>query len=363
MQSKIRRKSNSLIDAIKASPKEYQFEQTVRIIERLSVRNKSANRLIGRFNPPVDECIRFVGKPTLAYLDSDIQSTPYVISNETNYRIQFNGLGLLGSNGVLPYHYTEFLLQRQKQKDDSFAQFIDLLNHRFVSLMYRANTKYAISNNIELSIDKPFDGEAGDNFTRIIHSLVGIGTNKLQNRLSIHDHSLNYYSGLLIPKVRNEVGLKKILSSYFRLPVKIEQFIGQWQNLLDDVKTRLSTKEFPKGQNAQLGISAMLGSRAWVIQSKIKIVIGPLSREEMNLFAPGTTTFKTMNEIVQLYLGIDQDYEFIMEMRRDDLPKQLVLSRDNPPIMGWNAWIGSTDDRKYNLDKNSVRIKISARNN
>lgn len=367
MQPKIRRKSHSLIDSLKARPQDYEFVQTVRIIERLDSSKKNSHQwgrgFIGKFNSPAQESIRFTSKPTLAYVESDVQQRPYVISDKGNYKIQFNGLGLLGSSGVLPYHYTELLLQRQKQKDDALLHFIDMLNHRFSSLLYRVSTKYSIPVNLEQSTDE----NAADNFstgaTQALLSLIGLGTSRLQNRLNVHDHSLIYYSGLFVSRIRNAEGLKNLLSDYFDLNVRIEEFIGQWQDLIGDVKTRMSDKEHPKGQNAQLGLSAMLGARAWIAQSKIRIVIGPLDKEKINLFAPGTTTFETMNQLVQFYLGVEQDYEFIMEVSRKDLPSKLLLNKHNSPIMGWNAWMGRSDVKDSTGDNEIVRIKISARRN
>ena len=51
-------------------------------------------------------------------------------------------LGLTGTQGVLPFCYTEWMLERKAAKDDTLAAFLDLFNHRLVSLFYRAWEKH-----------------------------------------------------------------------------------------------------------------------------------------------------------------------------------------------------------------------------
>lgn len=83
--------------------------------------------------------------------------------------------GLLGPNGPLPLHMTELARERQQHHGDPGLQgFIDLLNHRFTLLFYRAWAQAQPS----LSLDRPNDAQ----FARRLGALSGIANETQQAR-------------------------------------------------------------------------------------------------------------------------------------------------------------------------------------
>ena len=274
--------------------------------------------------------------------------------------MQVNFMGLTGSNGILPYHYSELVLKRLKIKDKSMMNFFDLFNHRLISLFYQASVKYHLPLEHERKKLHTSSGSDSDSPTRILLALIGLGTNGLDNRLYTKDDSLLYYSGLFTKKVRTSTGLKQIIFNHFSIPVEIREFIGQWQELIDDVRTRLPGFAIPRGQNNQLGKSVMLGRKGWFAQGKIQIILGPLTAQQLHTFAPGTSTLKALNELVKLYINFEHDYDFIMRIRRSDLPGATRLLRAKPPILSWNTWL-SSDKNYYGGSNAIVDIPVSAR--
>src|SRR5947199_303842 len=127
--------------------------------------------------------------------------------------------------------------------------FLDIFNHRFISLFYRAWEKYRF----------PIAYERGgdDAFSRHLYSLIGMGTAGLQKQLGISDEILLYYAGLLSQRPRAAIALEGLLQDYFGVPVEVEQFTGEWFLMNVDALTCLGAG----GQNNQLGVNAALWKR------------------------------------------------------------------------------------------------------
>lgn len=364
------RKSTSIIADLLTEPHKYSFMQTVRLLERALLLNHSAREIqhsrsqtVGGFAPPTNEILQFRTKSSLSFPESDVVSIEKLPTDALGeaYHVQTNFLSLAGSSGVLPYHYTEFMLQRLKLKDAALAQFLELFNHRLISLFYQANVKYKLALEKERKQLKNQRSTLTTLPSQVILSMIGMGTKGLANRLQCKDETLIFYSGLLSHKVRSSQGLKQMLADYFQLPVKIHEFVGQWQTLLPDFCTRIASTAMPNGQNARLAQTAMLGSRGWIAQGKIRIVLGPLTKAQFYQFAPGTKALSAINDMVRFYLGLEHDYEFVIEVNRADLPNKIQLNKSASPILGWNTWLSSNAQCIQNAAQKTFKITVSAK--
>jgi len=359
------RKNTSITHKLTEAPYEFHFLQAVRLLERSTLFEKKetksniASNPIARFTPPTNEVIRFTTHQTLAFSSSEIDSIKRLKNNSgaSQWEMVVNLMGLTGSMGVLPYHYTELIIKRQKQKDDTMSQFFDCFNHRTLSLFFQASVKYNLAISYERNQLLNSPRFQHDPQTTALLSLIGIGTNGLQNRLYTKDESLIYYSGLFSQQVRTSTGLKQILRSHFSIPVDVDQFVGQWQNLIDDVRTKLPDINNPLGRNVCLGRSVMIGKKGWFAQSKISIILGPLNKQQLKTFSPGTHALKSLNEIVRMYVGMEHDYEFIIRVYKRDIPNRTRLGKLGPAILSWNTWLSS---KGSSIGKNeTIDISIS----
>ena len=349
MSTKGWRKNTSITRKVTEAPYDFQFLQAVRLLERSTLFEKEssqsniASNPVANFTPPSSESLRFKTNQSLAFPSSEIHSVQRVERNSGNaqWEMVVNLMGLTGSMGVLPFHYTELILKRQKLKDDSMEEFFDLFNHRTLSLFFQASVKYNLPYSYERNRLHNSVKKGNEPQTRALLSLIGMGTEGLNNRLYTSDESLIYYSGLLTQKVRTSTGLKQILRSHFNIPVEIDQFVGQWQELIDDVRTRLPDFENPTGRNVCLGRSAMLGKKGWFAQGKIHIILGPLNKKQLKTFAPDTQALKALNELVRMYVGMENDYEFIIRIKKSDVPEKIQLGKKEPAIIGWNTWLSN----------------------
>jgi len=367
MSTKGWRKNTSVTQKLTEAPYEYQFLQAVRLLERSALFEKEntqsgiTSNPVAKFTPPGNESLRFRINQSLAFPSSEVDSINRVDrdSGVSQWQMIVNFMGLTGAMGVLPFHYTELVLKRQKQKDETMERFFDLFNHRILSLFFQASVKYHLPLQYERNRLYNTRENQQEPQTRALLSLIGMGTEGLANRLYTKDESLIYYSGLFSQQIRSATGLKQILRSHFAIPVEINQFVGQWNTLIDDVRTRLADFNHPTGRNICLGRSAMIGKKGWFVQGKIQIILGPLNRQQLNQFAPGTYTLKALNELVRMYVTMENDYEFIIRTKKSEIPEHIQLSKSTPPIIGWNTWLpnkpGGVGERNKTLD-----ISVSA---
>ena len=367
MSTSSRRKNTSVISKLSEESYSFSFLQAVRLLERSTVLDNNKGKYkfnkqpVATFNPPNTESVRFRTNHSLSFSSSEVSKIIEHKDIKSNKRwdMSVNFMGLTGSQGVLPFHYTEMILQRLKIKDKTLSNFLDLFNHRTVSLFYQASNKYNLPIEYERKILSPSKSKKTNDHSQILLSLIGIGTKNLNNRLYARDESLFFYSGLLSQRIKTTSGLKQILRSYFDIPVDINEFVGQWQELIEDVRTKLPGIENPNGQNNCLGKSVMLGRKGWFAQGKINIILGPLTKEQLSIFAPGTKALRALNEFVQLYIGMEYSYDFIIRVKRIDVPKKIKLSSETKPIIGWNTWLSSHTSSSHD-DNETIDIRVSA---
>lgn len=367
MSTQIRRKNTAVIEQLLKSPELVPFFQAVRLLERGAIfhnrhRDSTAmnERAVGQFTPPTTEVLRFTTHLSLGFPDSEIiRIQREQMEQASRWHMTVSFMGLTGSTGVLPFHYTEILFQRLKMRDPALKSFLDLFNHRIISLFFQAGVKYHLPLAYERQKLIQQRRERLDTHTHAILSLLGLGTDHLLEQLTIHHESLVFFGGLLSQRTRPANSLRQLLAYYFDVPVEVQEFIGEWHELIDDVRSRMPYRGNPKGQNACLGRSAILGGKGWFVQGKIRVLIGPLNAEQFKRFAPGTTTLRRLNEVVKLYSGGELDSEYVLRVSRQDLPRRIQLCQATPPTIGWDTWLASqpADDT---TSKGTLDIRVSS---
>lgn len=369
MPPQIRRKNSSVISQLEAMPGNFSFIQAMRLLERSAVlgnqaagKSNVADKPIGRFTPPNREFVRISAHQSLAFPVGEIFRIELknLGPNQLRWLVIINFLGLTGAMGVLPFHYSELIFDRLKLKDESLKQFFDIFNHRISSLFYQASIKYRLPIAYERhQLTKPRKSDY-DSFTHTLLSLVGLGTPHLASNMRVNYLAMLNFAGILTQKVRSSSALKNLLASYFQIPIRIEEFVGQWHDLIDDVRCKMPDHLNPKGQNARLGKSAIIGSKGWFAQGKVRIVLGPLNREEFYRFAPGTAALTCLNDLVKFYAGLEQDFEYVICVSRIHLPNKIQLNSNKPPIIGWDTWL-ATQPITPGRSGETLNIAISSR--
>jgi type VI secretion system protein ImpH len=303
------------------APFEVEFFHAVQTLERIY----PDREVVGAFVPPNREVARFATSASLAFPPSQIVSIEWREDRPPILVVNF--MGLTGPMGVLPHPYTMLLIERRWARDRTLHEFLDLFNHRAVSLFYRAWRKYRIAAGY---------GSGHDRFTQYFKDFVGIGPKSLHNRQAVPDESLLYYSGLLMLQPRSAVALEQILEDYFSAPVEIQQFIGSWCTLPREAQCEMTDEE---RISRQLGYGAVAGDQIWDQSSKVRIRIGPLPLRKYRDFLPGGSAHAALRALTKFYSGGQFDFEVQLVLSREEVPEMTIgIDGDEGLPLGLCSW-------------------------
>ena len=316
-----RESSEAVLKRISDAPFEFELFAALRLLECAF---HEMPRL-GQAKRPRDEPIRLGQEISMQFAISDIAAIES--ANEFHPpRLLQRVLGLFGPNGALPMHLTDFTYERKRHDADStFARFADIFHHRMLSLFYRAWA----NNQPMVSLDRP----AQDRFGSYVGSLCGLGLPALRDRDSVDDLFKLAHAGIFGRHVKCAEGLQIVLSSYFGLEVRIDQWVGYWLPIPESERTRLGKKQ----GFATLGEDAVIGERVWDSQSNFRVVLGPLSIDNYERFLPNGRSYEKLVDLVKLYIGEELDWELQLILQRIQAP---LLELGNQIYLGWTSWLG-----------------------
>ena len=306
---------------LQEDPCSFEFFQAVALLERLRL----DMRAVGGFSSPDDETVRFHVNPRLGFPASEIQEL--TLPDEGPAEMTVNFMGLTGPMGILPHPYSELILERQRAKDKSLAAFLDIFNHRAISLFYRAWQRSRF----------PVNYAAGprDSFTQYLRDLLGLGTANLRDRQSIEDEALMHYISLIVSQSRSAVALEQLLADYFQVPVEVEQFTGAWYTIDAGTQCRMDESE---SLSSQVG-GAVVGDAVWDRQGSVRLRIGPLTLERYNDFLPGGAANKALRAITRFFSNDCFDFQVQLVLDRTQVPTiKLDLNDERPARLGWVSW-------------------------
>ncbi len=335
---------------LKDRPWEFNFFQTVRILHRDFGRRQK----VGREGPPMAEVARFGANPSSAFPASQIQALQW--HDDKPLAVTVNFMGLFGPMGALPLYYTEYIMQRLRVRvqrpdgtsvpDTALAGFLDIFNHRLISLYYQAWEKYRFYAAYER-------GEV-DRLSRHLLHLIGLGTPGLQKRQEVRDDSLVFYSGLLALHSRSTLGLEQILSDYFDVPVQVEQFRGAWYPLERSSQCRFEEAD---SYSEQLGIGAVAGDEIWDPQSGVRVRVGPLNLDQYLDFLPGGTAYRPLRALTQFFANGELNFDLQLVLRHDEVPPcELGHAGGSGPRLGWVTW-AKTAPMRRDPDETTLRLE------
>jgi type VI secretion system protein ImpH len=328
-----RHPDRSVAERLAAEPYRFDFFQAVSLLERMRPDATS----VGDGVDPSREAVHFEAVPSLAFPASEISvvTPPGEPGEPTTMRVEF--LSLAGVQGPMPRPFTERLLAVRRRGAAARA-FLDIFHHRLTSIFYRARRKRRVG----------LDGHGPQQsvLAPMLRALAGLGTEAVPG-LGVADGATLRYAALLGQRPRSAAGMERMLSTYFRVPVRVRQFVGCWRALEPEDATRLGD-----GKSA-LGRGAVLGDRVWDQTGRIRLVIGPLSHAQYLDFLPSGTAMPALRALAKLYLSPEIEVECRLVLRASDTPDAWLPPSDTPdgpvePRLGWTAWLPTRGPRRAN---------------
>lgn len=307
--------------AVARAPYAHDFYQALRRVECLFADKPR----LGTAPRIVDEPVRLGQEPALDFAPAALSALQVPATGGTP-RLEVRFLGLLGPNGALPLHLTDYARERLIHAGDAtFARFLDVLNHRFLALFYRAWAQAQPT----VQLDRP----AQDRFAIYVGAVEGLAAPALQGRDALPDDAKRFFAGWLGRQVRNREGLVALLAGYLRVRAQVEEFVGHWMEVPADDRARLGSR----APDATLGRGAVVGRAVWDRQHRIRIRLGPLTLAQYEGFLPGARGLERLVASVLTYVGWEFRWDVRLCLRGAEVPRARLGSYGR---LGWTTWLG-----------------------
>jgi type VI secretion system protein ImpH len=314
---------NSLV-RLQENPQRYGLFAALRVLEQAFPDRPR----FGESRKAVDDAARLGNAPHLTFAPSDV--TSFEMSAEQGARLEQHSFGVFGPNGALPLHLTEHAYERRRQQDDAtLVDFVNVFQHRLISLFYRAwaNSDPATS----------FDRPQSDRFVMYLGALQGLAPAEARGRDAVLDYAKLSRAGLYNPQPRSAEGLETVLADYFGLQVEVRQLVGAWLDIPEELRCRLGGPR----ELATLGQGATVGKATWQCQHKFEIVLGPLTLSTLKNFLPGARGLKELYALTRLYTGDEWTWQLRLLLRDAEIPG---IRMGRLGQLGWTTWLGKREN-------------------
>jgi type VI secretion system protein ImpH len=313
-------------DAFEQDARRFSFFQVVDLIEK---QHPGCAR-VGYRGPCAKEPLRFVGNISLGFPSSDIESIERIEGNDgqVRYRMMVNFLGLYGQSSPLPTWYTEDLVHEEID-EHAVKDFLDLFQHRAVSLLQRCWTKYRYY--------REYRQDGSDPISQWLFALMGALHPSSRGSTALNWQRLLAYAGMISMRNHSAPMIQGILSHYFpNTPICIEQFVEDVSLIAEDQLARLGVANCLLGEDLTIG--------EWVPDcgNRIKVRMGPLGFARFRRFLPDGDDHAAAKDLVNILLIDRLHCDFELILRSDQIPP-LRLDEDSPCRLGWSTWL---DERK-----------------
>jgi type VI secretion system protein ImpH len=306
----------SVLRDLEAEPWRFDYFKVLRHLERLHADRPR----IGESATLRDEIVQLGQDPFMDFPASNLARVER--REDKPLRIFVKYLGMLGPQGALPLATTEEAYHYNLAHDDAFPRFLDVFNHRFLQLFFRA---WANSRPIAQH-DRPKQ----DRFFTYVGSAIGVGSEPYTNLDSISDTAKLGFAGLLGAQAKSASRLVGAICGLFKVKAEVDEFVGTRLMLDAGEYTILSRR------HNVLGEDAMLGRGVYSVQDKIRVRIYTQSLAQYIRFLPSGDLCEPLADLVFFYNGAQLDWDAELAIPSGAV-EPIRLGRFGQ--LGWTTWM------------------------
>lgn len=304
-----------LTPALQRTAQRASFFELLRVLE---ARNPDATPL-GTEGPVRNEAARLRGHLSLGFPVRDIAEAASV-PHEGGERLQLDVsfLTLYGADAPLPVHDTIRLL-RTESGDNRARDFLDVFNHRLLSIMYRAWAR-----------SRPSASGARWGSTAAGRMLVA---------LVDPDGTLGPAAwtrpDLRFAGRRGASGLARRIEALLPgRPVRVESGVPQRVDIPDDQRCRLGLGA------TRLGDDCVLGGSTWDATGRFRVHLGPLDRADFEALVPGSPLHREISELVEAWMATPLDWSLRVTLQANAASPARLGASGPGTRLGVDAWLG-----------------------
>jgi len=328
------RKASTLREQLFEETARFDFVQAVRVLARLYPERARP----GGDASPEQEVVRFASDLSPVFPRAEVQGAqPADETSPARLVVNFMGVATPSSFGALPRRYAEEIRALVREKSTALRDFLDLFNHRLISLFLRARERHHPVIHFER-------GSAGA-FERALAALLGVATPRLRARLALDDHALFARAGLLAMRPMPASALESLVSSVFGAPAEVEPFRAATYRIEPDDRNRLGAA------NSSLGSDLFVGDEVVLVESRFRLRVGPLGLAAYEALLPDQVGYAKLVDLLRFATRGELDFEIQLVLAREEAPSlRLGAGEGAAGRLGWSSWLGPVQGSGPALD-------------
>jgi type VI secretion system protein ImpH len=319
-------------ERLEAEGYRFNFFQAIKLLESLNEERPG----VGHLGPVREEVLRLRPNEELSFSPADVHRIDAEAEEDglKKWTLYANFLGLYGPNSSSPMYIAEMIAQCPRDSDP-LRDFLDIFNHRILSLYYRAWKK----NNLSASLTK----DHRDAFSKILFAMLGQDIEAPVDDWTIPPERLLRYSTYFCANSRPACGLENLISDFFDLDdVDVIQFVPRRFAPPKSAISRLSNAD----DGGRLGESFVLGQTITDVSGQFRVRLGGLTMRQFLSFQPGNTQYDEMVFLVNMYVKHQLGFSLELLLKPNQGGPAKLSALDPVGKLGRSAWLGFPGEKE-----------------